>query len=69
MRINERKKKVSKHAHCLETCGYLFNDKNKLFKYILFKNILLNLNKRKKKSKNRVEDLKKKYFRLKRDYL
>lgn len=46
---------------------YSFNDENKLFKYILSKNIILNLNKtkKKKKSKNRAEDLKRKYFRLK----
>lgn len=49
---------------------YSFNDENKLFKYILSKNIILNLNKtkkKKKKSKNRAEDLKRKYFHLKRE--
>lgn len=30
---------------------YSFNDENKLFKYILSKNIILNLNKTKKKKK------------------
>lgn len=44
---------------------YSFNDENKLFKYILSKNIILNLNKTKKKKKKIQESrrrFKKKIF-------